>query len=139
MLGRVLGAGQGITDVVEKHGVPTPVTVAKQPTRRLDRGASRPTHNHGANWGNRLTIAFVVVTVGFGAVVFTGWPVDLLAGTQQGALTAQSFAPDFRAVRPQSAAMGAVGRDDTPRRTVRAAACRYQGWCAGPTEYGSDR
>jgi hypothetical protein len=60
MFGRVLGAGQGITDVVEKHGVPTPVMVAKQPTRRLDRSASKPTLNRGPNWGNRLTIAFVV-------------------------------------------------------------------------------
>jgi hypothetical protein len=33
-------------------------------------------------------------------VVVTGWPVDLLAGTQQGALTAQSFAPDVPAVAP---------------------------------------
>ena len=106
MLGRVLGAGQGITDVVEKHGVPTPVTVAKEPRRRVDRTASKPTLNHGANWGNRVTIAFVVVTVGFGAVVFTGWPVDLLAGTQQGALTAQSFAPDVPAVAPTISSNG---------------------------------
>jgi hypothetical protein len=106
MFGRVLGAGQGITDVVEKHGVPAPVTVAKQPTRRLDRSALKPTLNHGPNWGNRLTIAFVVVAVGFGAIVVTGWPVDLLAGTQQGALTAQSFAPDVPAVAPTISSNG---------------------------------
>ena len=35
-----------------------------------------------------------------------GWPVDLLAGTQQGALTAQSFAPDVPAVAPTISSNG---------------------------------
>jgi hypothetical protein len=106
ILGRVLGAGQGITDVVEKHGVPTPVRVARRPESRPARATSKQVTKPAANWGNRLTIAFVVVAVGFGAVVVTGWPVDLLAGTQQGALTAQSFAPDVPAVAPTISSAG---------------------------------
>jgi hypothetical protein len=128
-LGWVLGAGQGITDVLETDGVPTPMAGAKGPGRRVASTKSKAIRDPGANWGNRLTIAFVVVAVGFGAVVFTGWPVDLLAGTQQGALSAQSFAPDISAVAPTISGDGVqmiamtlrVGRYEPPLVDLKAA------------------
>ncbi len=100
LVGWVLGAGQGVTDFLERDGVPTPVAGAKHSERRAARTAAKSIRKGGANWGNRLTITFVVVAVGFGPMVFTGWPVDLLVGSQQGTLTAQSFAPDVPAVTP---------------------------------------
>jgi len=100
LIGWVLGAENVVADVAEKADGPTPVAVAKHIRSRASGRAAKPIRTGGANWSNRLTIAFVVVAVGFGGMVFTGWPVDLLAGNQQGALTAQSFAPDVPAVIP---------------------------------------
>jgi hypothetical protein len=97
-IGWVLGAANGVTDVSAKADAPTPV--AKHIRNRVSGKATKPIRTGGADWSNRLTIAFVVVAVGFGGMVFTGWPVDLLAGNQPGALSAQSFAPEVPGVAP---------------------------------------
>jgi hypothetical protein len=106
LMGWALGAGNVVADICEKADVPMPAAVAKQIRTRAASPAAKPNRTGGANWSNRLTIVFVVVAVGFGGMAFTGWPVDLLAGSPQGALTRQSFAPDGPAVIPTTGSDG---------------------------------